>query len=135
MDRKQRGKLVTSYLEENIMEMCKPFDIEKNLVGAWIRAFHFGLPVIILFTFQFGNRYMIAFCVFFLIFMIILFILCNGCVLSRLETRLCGDDINPTDIFLKVANREINHLNRMWFTLYILVVYLLVCALIYYNRF
>ena len=63
------------------------------------------------------------------------FFMFNGCVLTMLEHRLCGDEFTIADPFIEGLDLELNSRNRMLISYCIAVSYFMFFFLVYYYRF
>jgi hypothetical protein len=64
-----------------------------------------------------------------------LFVLLDGCFLSRLEYYLCKDSFTIVDPFLEMLDIGINNTTRNYMTYYGMSSYLFIYFLIFYIRF
>ena len=73
--------------------------------------------------------------IFNLLFIFVSFIYYKGCVLTVLETKLCGDTFTFIDPILEYNNIELNSKNRYFVSFVVGINYLAVTFLIYFYRF
>jgi hypothetical protein len=59
----------------------------------------------------------------------------NGCILTMLEHRLCGDEYTIADPFIEQLDMELNSRNRMIVSYCIAIGYFCFFFLVYYYRF
>jgi len=117
---------------------------EKNL-GAWIRAFHFNLPIYMLFLVCFGPKEIALLGLLGVFGCLSIFIYLQSCWLSLLEKRICADDVNIVDAWIEVvslkridyspSNKKNLFKQRFKATMIIGISYIFVILFIYYNRF
>ena len=117
-----------NYLEEK----CDKVPLSKNSVGQLLRAFHISCPVFLLLFVLIGSKWLKYFAIVFLIFVIISFIIFNGCFMTSLEYKLLEDKFNIADPFLEICNMEINNKNRYNITLCVGTIYTIIFLLIFY---
>lgn len=125
--RKQRKEL--TYL---IIEYINYYNMPHHVVEFIIKSFHFQHIFLSYFSLLFLPKYVFiyVFCV--SLFLFILFLYLDGCVLSNVEYKLCikkDKFINIIDPFLYILGKEINTNNRYFYTLYFALLYFLGCIL------
>ena len=118
------------------IDLINIFNIDHILIGNFIRAFHYNIPIYLFIFICLLSKNYCKFILYFLILCIIIpFILFNGCWISSLENKLLKDNINITDLFLHLLNININNKNRYNITLITCGLYTLLLFFIYYFRF
>ena len=122
---------------ENIIKYLELINISNELLGEWIRIFHFTSPIYGLIITLFYSKILVNLYIFFLISVISMFIYFNGCILSKLEKYLCKNDINIVDIFIEIiySNKENINKKRYIITLIMGFFYVLFVTCVYYYRF
>ena len=113
--RNLRNRLV-DYLEA----MVQASGLSNSSAGFLIRSLHFFSPLLLLYSVIFHHRYIAYFDIFASFMAVGLFILFGGCFISKLEQRLCGDDLIITDPFIELCGDEINGETRMYYTMFIM---------------
>ena len=128
-------------LEKKILDYCEKMlqssGISKKNICILLRSVHFALPIInglILLLapyFLFKAVLILKICIF------SLFIIFDGCILSRLEQRFSELDDKYTiiDPFLELYKIPLNNENRKKYSLYIWGSCFILTYLIYYFRF
>lgn len=81
--------------------LCRNSPISDKNLGAWIRAYHFNLPVYIYLAVFFTSKTMADIALFGVLFILLSFIYLRGCWLSLLERRICTDDVNIVDAWIE----------------------------------
>ena len=120
----------------DILELlCKKTGISNHSLGVMIRSYHFGFPCVLMLTLLLCNQLLAYMFGIFLLLIVFLHILFDGCILSMLENRLCNDKFNIVDPFLEFNNADINHNTRKIATKYLATCYIIVFYGIYYIRF
>ena len=110
------------------------YTMTKSL-GILIRSIHINLPIIILIIVSCGSKTSAIIHVLFLLFVVFMYIIFNGCILSMLEERLCKEQYILVDPFIELSGLEINYKNRKSFTLWIMSSHVIIVFLIFYFRF
>lgn len=110
-------------------------NISKQTIGILLRSFHNMLPLIIGLMTIIGNKTIVKWCGIVLIFLIVLFYIFDGCILSMLENRICEDNYNIVDPVIELYNIENNYINRINISYYILGMFIILYSGIYYLRF
>lgn len=134
-------RLNKNFSKKNIIKIiiryCDSIDISNEILGIWIRSFHFACPFIGFSILLFHHKILVDLYLFFLLSCFIMFIYLNGCLLSSIEKHLCGNDINIVDIFVEMIYNNKENLNekRYKLTLIIALIYIFIIGLIYYIRF
>ena len=120
-----------------IIEYLESINISNDVLGIWIRVFHFVSPFAGLAVLLIHSKLLVNLYLFFLLLCFTMFIYLNGCLLSSIEKKLCGNDINIVDIFVELIYKNKEDLNkkRYNFTIIIGTIYIFICLLIYYIRF
>ena len=129
LSKKELIKLIIEYLDS--------INISNDVLGIWIRVFHFVSPFAGLVVLLIHSKLLVHLYLFFLFICFTMFIYLNGCLLSSIEKKLCGNDINIVDIFVELIYKNKEDLNRKRYQLTIIIgtIYIFFCLLIYYIRF
>jgi len=129
------SKKTKSDIINKIINYFKTSNISLNSIGIIIRSYHYTSPLILMMMLILGNNVLVNISIIFLITIIVMFILFNGCILSMLESKLCNDNFNIIDPTLEYFNCDINYINRMYTSRIIAIIYIIAFILIYYYRF
>ena len=111
------------------------FNVSDKNLGFFIRAIHVNLPFYLLIFIIYGTKVQGLIILFLLFVSSLLFIYFNGCILSKIEKKLDGEDITIVDPFLDAFKLEKTHKNRMWVSFFIAIIYLSIILLIFKYRF
>jgi hypothetical protein len=130
---KARRNYVKEFLDKKILPVLS--DNEKLLIGTWIRSFHFMAPFGIIAVYLFFPKHLVTIGIILMLLITGSFIYFRGCVLSVLEERLLGNDINIVDGLLLLLNKEINGKNRYQISMIIAVTFITFNICVYYCRF
>jgi len=114
---------------------CDNISISNKSLGILIRSFHINAPIIVLIIVSCASKTLAIINVLFLFFVVFMYIIFDGCVLSMLEDRLCKEQYTLVDPFLELSGLEINYQNRRLFTLWIMIPHVIIVLLIFYFRF
>lgn len=127
--KKRRKKLL-----EDTNNFWKDSPVSKKSIGTWIRAYHYTLPLYILFLIAYGSPSMVKGCYMFLAMVIMLFYYYEGCWLSLIEKEYLEDNNNITDWLIELFNHEINRKNRYHFSYVVFGLYCFTLLTITYLR-
>lgn len=130
LKRKQKNKIL-DYLEE----LCETSPISKKTLGHTIRSYHVSLPFVVMILLFYGTQYSATVSGLCLIFVFIMFFISNGCLLTMLEHRLCGDEFTIADPFIEIFGIESTSENRVLVSYGIAIGYFIFFYLVYYYRF
>lgn len=130
---------------DKLEKLVKKLPISEKNLGAWIRAFHFNLPIYMLLLIFFGPKYMALVGLTGVIICLFIFIYLQCCWLSLLEKRICSDDVNIVDAWIEAITFkriDYNSTNkkdlckiRFKATMIIGSIYIFISFFVYYNRF
>ena len=129
------SKLTKKNFINFLEKKCDNIPISNKSLGILIRSIHINLPIIILIIVSCGSKTSAIIHVLFLLFVVFMYIIFNGCILSMLEERLCKEQYILVDPFIELSGREINYINRKLFTLWIMIPHVIIVLLIFYFRF
>ena len=118
-----------------IENYLKNLGIEHKYICKSLRIIHTIIPLVAALFIFFGPKYLFYITVFINIFIFVLFILCNGCILSRLERRFCEDDytvMDPVLIFFEIPTTDEN---RVYYSIASHFTFFLGTYIIYNFRF
>ena len=122
-------------LLNNIVTLIKKSNLSSKSVGFLIRVVHFTIPVITVIIMLIGTKTLFLYVFTLNIIIYILFALCDGCILSKLEYKLTNDDYTVIDPFLEIFKIETTNKNRKRYSKYSSLAVFLVTLVIYYIRF
>ena len=103
LNREQKTKII-DYLEK----LCETSRISKKTLGNTIRSYHVSCPFVVLILLFFGSQLCVTISAINLIFVFGMFVITNGCLLTMLEHRLCGDEFTIADPFIETLGIELN---------------------------
>jgi hypothetical protein len=130
LNREQKTKII-DYLEK----LCETSRISKKTLGNTIRSYHVSCPFVVLILLFYGTQLCVTISAINLIIVFGMFVITNGCLLTMLEHRLCGDEFTIADPFIETLGIELNSKNRVNISYCIAISYLLFFFLVYYYRF
>ena len=130
LNRKQKEKVV-DYLEE----LCETSRISKKTLGQTIRSYHVSLPFVVLILLFYGTQLTVSIAAINLFVVFILFFISNGCLLTMLEHRLCGDEFTIADPFIETFGMESTSANRILISYFIAIGFFIFFFIVYYFRF
>jgi hypothetical protein len=130
LNREQKTKII-DYLEK----ICEKSRISKKTLGNTIRSYHVSSPFVVLILLFFGSQMCVTISALSLIGVFFMFIISNGCILTMLEHRLCGDEFTIADPFIESFGIELNNRNRVNVSYCIAISYFLFFFMVYYYRF
>ena len=120
---------------ENIasfLKKCNIFKLSDKSFGFFLRAFHVNLPLYLVIFMIYGTKVQNILILFGLMLAFVSFIYFNGCVLSKVEKTVDGEDITIIDPFLNIFNMEKTTKNRMIVS-YVIVFFYLSFAILTFN--
>ena len=130
LNREQKTKII-DYLEE----LCETSSISKKTLGNTIRSYHVSTPFVVLILLFYASQWCVTIAGLSLIGVFILFFLTNGCLLTMLEHRLCGDEFTIADPFIEKMGMELNSKNRVLISYFIAIGFFIFFFLVYFYRF
>jgi hypothetical protein len=130
LNREQKIKIVDFF-----EKMCEKSRISKKTLGNTIRSYHVSIPFLFLIFLFYGSHKSLILIIISMFCCLILFYLSNGCLLTMLEHRLCGDDFTIADPFIEHYGMELNNKNRVTVSYYIAFTYIFLFLCIYSYRF
>ncbi len=122
---------IIDYLEST----CKQTGISENSLGIMLRSYHYSVPLIMIIFVIIGNQTLATVTLIYFVFLVVCWILFNGCFLSMLENRLCDDNFNIVDPILEMSSMQVNYDSRKLVSHYIGFCYTLLIFSIYTLRF
>ena len=123
-------------LVQLIINLIDYYNINKILIGHWIRSFHYNILIyILIFMILLPKKYSFYIILFYIIFIVLPFLFFRGCWVSQLENKLIHDNINICDLGLEIMNLKINSNNRYYFTIFLGIFYIILLYIIYWFKF
>ena len=120
----------------NLEHKCNNSKIfTPKTLGILLRCIHINLPVYIIIAVSLASKFYATIAAIGLFLAFFFFILFNGCFLSALEKRLCGDSFTIADPVLEACGCEITNDNRYICSYIVMGLNGLLFSYIYYNRF
>lgn len=116
-------------------ELVAASGLSNRSAGFLIRATHFFSPLVLIYSVMFHPKYIAYLSILGSAAAVGFFVLFGGCFLSKLEQRLCGDDLIITDPFIELCGDEVNAENRMYYTIFIMCVFVCVYSTALFMRF
>jgi len=130
LNRSQKEKVV-DYLEE----LCELLPISKKTLGQTIRSYHVSLPFVVIILLFYGTQLTVTISLINLFIVFIIFFISNGCLLTMLEHRLCGDEFTIADPFIETLEMDLNSKNRVLVSYFIAIGFFMFFFIVYYFRF
>jgi len=128
---REQKKNIVDFMEK----MCESTGISKKTLGCTIRSYHVSMPFFFFIFLFYGSKEILILIIFGLFGALTMFYLSNGCLLTMLENRLCGDDFTIADPFIEYYGMELNSKNRVIISYYIAIIYIIIFLSIFYYRF
>ena len=128
---KEQKTKILDYLEHQ----CEKSRISKKTLGYTIRSYHISCPFIVMLLLFYGSQFVVTVTFINLLIVLTCFFMFNGCVLTMLEHRLCGDEYTIADPFIEYLGIESHRKNRVFISYCIAISYLVFFLLVYYFRF
>jgi hypothetical protein len=123
---------------ENMVSHVKKvnfFNLSDKNLGFFLRAFHVNLPLYLMIFMFYGTKVQNIMILFFLFCAAVSFILFKGCLLSKLENNIDGEDITIIDPFLDFFRMEKTTKNRMTISIIIAFLYVSFALIVFHFRF
>lgn len=130
LNREQKTKIV-DYLEK----LCETSRISKKTLGNTIRSYHVSLPFVVIILLFYASQWCVTIAGLSLVGVFILFFITNGCLLTMLEHRLCGDEFTIADPFIEYMGMELNSKNQVKISYFIAIGFFIFFFLVYFYRF
>ena len=109
--------------------------LSKKSIGELIRALHFTTPVNLMVLLCISPLYICNLVFAYILGVLILFILFDGCFLTIIEQYYCEDTFTIIDPTLELLQLELTNKNRFKVSIPIAVVYISIALIIYDYRF
>lgn len=120
---------------DNWEDILRKTGLSDETICSILRFVHTLFPFMVAYAVLFGSKRTFYILMMANILIYILFIICNGCILTRLEKRFCEDDYIVADPFLEFLGMPINHDTRFKFTIYWFILNFFLSLGVYYFRF
>lgn len=124
-----------------IMKFIHSFDtfnnnrLSKKSIGELIRAVHFATPVNLMALLCISPLYICNIVFAYILGVLVLFILFDGCFLTIIEQYYCEDTFTIIDPTLELLQMEVTNKNRFIVSIPIAVIYISIALIIYDYRF
>lgn len=109
--------------------------LSKRSVGFIVRTLHSTMPIMALVISAVASKLVCVLNMMGMAVVCVLFFLFDGCLLTKLEFELCGDDFTVIDPVLELLQIELTTSNRVFVTRVGFLLYVVTLPLIYYGRF
>lgn len=109
--------------------------LSKKSIGELIRAVHFATPVNLIVLLCISPLYICNLVFAYILGVLILFILFDGCFLTIIEQYYCEDNFTIIDPTLELLQLEVTNKNRFMISIPIAIIYISIALIIYDYRF
>jgi hypothetical protein len=130
LNREQKTKII-----DGLEKLCETSRVSKKTLGMTLRSYHVSCPFVVIILLFYGSQWCVTIAAMNLFIVFFLFIITNGCILTMLEHRLCGDEFTIADPFIEMMGIELNNQNRVRISYGIAIGYFIFFFLVYYYRF
>ena len=130
LNREQKTKII-DYLEK----LCETSSISKKTLGNTIRSYHVSMPFVVIILLFYASQWCVTITALSLMGVFFMFFITNGCFLTMLEHRLCGDEFTIADPFIEKMGMELNSKNRVLISYFIAIGFFIFFFLVYFYRF
>jgi hypothetical protein len=120
---------------DTVESWCGKTNISKKTVGIIVRSLHVSSPILFFTILIYGSYLNVMIIILFSVCVFIMFLVNNGCLLTMLEHRLCGDNFTTVDPFIEYYGMELSNSNRVNVTIITCLMYFLIISILYYYRF
>ena len=117
------------------VNLLKRLNIEDKSLGFVIKAIHFNIPAFLMLFMVYGSKTLNILIIFYLLSILALFYLFDGCFLTKIEKEIDGEDLTIIDPLLEFCNIEKTHENRFRISIYIFFTYFSFILFVFYLRF
>lgn len=132
---KEKKKKLVSKILKIFEKICKITGLSKKSLGNTIRTFHYSSPFFLIFFLIYGPLPLVVFSITFVFLVYFSFFKFRGCILSRIESEMLGDDFCITDPTLEILRMKVTNENRYKISYIVGIMFLLTFTLIIYIRF
>ena len=119
----------------NALDIFNNNRLSKKSIGEMIRAIHFTAPINILALLCISPNYLCNIIMLCMLFLLISFIIFDGCVLNIIEQYYCEDTFTIIDPSLELLQINKTNKNRFLVSIPIAILYLTITIIIYDYRF
>lgn len=130
LSRQQKTKIL-----DELERWCETSRLTKKTLGQTLRSYHVSCPFVIIILLFYASQLAVTIAAINLIFVFMCFFLSNGCLLTMLEHRLCGDEFTIADPFIEFFGMNSTSKNRVLVSYCIAISYFIFFFLVYYLRF
>lgn len=130
LNREQKTKII-----DHLEKLCETSRISKKTLGNTIRSYHVSMPFVVIILLFFGSQWCVTIAGLSLIGVFIMFVITNGCLLTMLEHRLCGDEFTIADPFIEYLGMDSTSKNRVLVSYFIAIGFFTFFFLVYFYRF
>ena len=130
LNREQKTKII-----DHLEKLCETSRISKKTLGNTIRSYHVSMPFVVIILLFFGSQWCVTIAGLSLIGVFIMFVITNGCLLTMLEHRLCGDEFTIADPFIEYLGMDSTSKNRVLVSYFIAIGFFAFFFLVYFYRF
>lgn len=117
------------------VKLLKKLNIEDKSLGFVIKAIHFNIPAFLMLFMVYGSKILNILIIIYLLSILSLFYLFDGCFLTKIEKEIDGEDLTIIDPLLEFCNINKTHENRFKISIYIFFTYFAVILFVFYFRF
>ena len=117
------------------VKLLKKTNIEDKTLGFAIKAIHFNIPAFLMLFMVYGSKTLNIFIILYLLLILALFYLFDGCFLTKIEVEIDGEDLTIIDPLLEFSNIDKTHENRFKISIYIFFTYFSIILFVFYLRF
>jgi hypothetical protein len=117
------------------VKLFKKINIEDKSLGFAIKAIHFNIPAFLMLFMVYGSKTLNIIIIAYLLIVLLLFFLFDGCFLTKIEKKIDGEDLTIIDPLLEFFKIDKTHENRFKNSIIIFFTYFTVILFIFYTRF
>ena len=117
------------------VNLLKQFNLEDKTLGFAIKAAHYNIPAFLLLFMVYGSKILNILIITYLLIILFLFYLFDGCFLTKIEKEIDGEDLTIIDPLLEFCGISKSRENRFNISIYIFFCYFSVILFIFYFRF
>jgi hypothetical protein len=135
--KKTTKKMGKEYINNfiNALDTFNNGKLSKKSIGEMIRAIHFTAPINIIVLLCILPKYVCNIIMLYMLFVLISFIIFDGCFLTIIEQYYCEDTFTIIDPQLELLQIDKTNRNRFLVSIPVAVVYLSIIFIIYGYRF
>ena len=119
----------------NALDTFNNGKLSKKSIGEMIRAIHFTAPINIIVLLCILPNYVCNIIMLYMLFVLISFIIFDGCFLTIIEQYYCEDTFTIIDPQLELLQIDKTNRNRFLVSIPVAIVYLIIIFIIYTYRF